>query len=116
VQNLQAQCNPFSPQWPSFPSVRAGGKDTPALSQLLGIYDVKFQEYFANLVASLAKGKLPPLTVRHNQHFLLFITPGFVSRALAGCYNWANLNLWAKSTAFWGQRRWTAAKLRESWR
>src|SRR5216683_459748 len=40
---------------PSFPCVRAGGKDTPAKSQPLAIYDVKFQEYFANRVGNLAK-------------------------------------------------------------
>src|SRR5260370_25299237 len=40
---------------PSFPCVRAGGKDTFGKSQLLAIYDVKLEKYFANRVANLAK-------------------------------------------------------------
>src|SRR6266851_8861922 len=39
----------------SFPWVRAGGKDTFGKSQLLAIYDVKLEKYFANRVANLAK-------------------------------------------------------------
>ena len=40
---------------PSFPCVRAGGKDTFCKSQLLASYEVKLEKYFANRVANLAK-------------------------------------------------------------
>src|SRR6266851_1897886 len=45
---------------PSFPCVRASGKDTPPKSQPFVIYDVKFQKYFANGVARLAKWQTTP--------------------------------------------------------
>ena len=44
---------------PSFPCVRARGKVTWAKSQTLVIYDVKFEKYFANRVAKLAKWQCP---------------------------------------------------------
>jgi len=49
---------------PSFPCVRARGKDTPGKSQPLVIYDLKFEKYFANHVANLAKWQTTPASRR----------------------------------------------------
>jgi hypothetical protein len=40
--------------------VRAGGKDTPGKSQTIVIHDLKFEKYFANGVANLAKWQTTP--------------------------------------------------------
>jgi hypothetical protein len=52
----------------SFPSMRAGGKDTFAKSQLLVIYDVTPKKYFANRVAKLAKWQTTPSPETESLH------------------------------------------------
>jgi len=64
---------------PSYPRVRAGGKVTPAKSQFLVIYAVKFRDYFANRVANLAKRQSPLASAfggRHGDTTPLLLTAG----------------------------------------